>query len=197
MTKRCLTFGSSLARDIETYDQIRKYNIAGIPVIFEYACFSGKSYEYFIERPNKIDEVLSCAPDLILVIFGANSISTKIKKRQLLKNCSTFYNLLHEKIQLHCPKAEIIAHQVPLRFVYDHSHNTPDPDAFKLLRDYLNQKVRTLRTVNHILPIGGSDWTRLDHEEYFRDGVHFHCFAIEIQFELILKRLKFILSLRK
>lgn len=189
-----LIFGSSLARDIRDYDQKHQYLIAGYTVTTKYACFRGKSYEYFIDHPWEFDEVLKCKPDLIVVIFGANSISTKLEKKDLLINCRTFYELLRAKVDIYCSKALVIAHQLPLRFVYDNSHDTPDPATFKRLRDYVNQKVRTLRTVDYILPIAGSDWTRLDHEEYFRDGIHFECFAIEIQFELILKRLEFILS---
>ena len=85
----CLTFGSSIARDLMYFDQIRQYEISGTPVTFEYAPFSGKSYEYFIRRPNKIDKGLSGNPDFILVIFGANSISNKLKYKEEKKATAT------------------------------------------------------------------------------------------------------------
>ena len=107
--------------------------------------------------------------------------------------CRSFYELLKDRMQLHCPHAKIIAHQIPLRFVNDGSHDNPGPEIFKKTRDLMNHKLCKLRTVDYVLAIGGSDWTRLDHSEYFRDGVHFEDFALEIQFDLIRNKLERIL----
>ena len=176
---KCLIFGSSLARDLRYLDRQRSFIISGHRVEFTYAPFTGKSYEYFIDNPSKISQVLrSNRPNYIIVIFGGNSISTKVPTRVVLKNCQIFFELLRESVQNICPHAKVIAHQVPLRFVYNGFKDTPDPETFRKVRNYLNHKLRFLPTIDYILAIGGSDWTRLDHEQYFRDGIHFECFAI-------------------
>ena len=192
---KLLILGSSLARDLSWYYPESEYTIGGKTVKICYESFIGKSFEYFVDNPKKIDKILcSHEPQLILVIFGANSISTRVPKKKLLENCRDFYQLLKNSVLNHCPETKIIAHQVPLRFVYNGFKNTPDPETFKLIRTTLNNKIRKLKTIDYYLVIGGSDWTKLDHEEYFRDGIHFECFAIEIQFELIVKKLEFIFS---
>ena len=80
---RVLIFGSSLARDLWRFDRIRVYTIAGIEVEFIYRFFKGKSFEYFLDHPYEISNVLSCEPDFVLVILGANSITTKIEPKPL------------------------------------------------------------------------------------------------------------------
>ena len=86
---RVLVFGSSLARDLWEFDRIRLYFIAGVKVEFTYKFYKGKSYEYFIDHPDEIEKALSCQPDLVLVIFGANSITTEIHDRdQKIVACS-------------------------------------------------------------------------------------------------------------
>ena len=192
---KLLIFGSSLARDLSWYYPPGSYTIGGKTVDIVYESFPGKSFEFFIANPTKIDRVLNYhRPQLVLVIFGANSISTNLPKKNLLENSRTFYQLLKDSSLKYSPEIKIIAHQVPLRFVYNGFKNTPKPDCFKLIRTTLNNKIRKLKSIDYYLAIGGSDWTRLYHEEYFRDGIHFECFAIEIQFELIVRKLELIFS---
>ena len=189
---KLLIFGSSYCKYLSRYDKIRYHKIGKNLVKFEYEYFSGKSYEYFIDDPNKIDDVLSCKPDFVLVIFGGNSISTKRPKQQLLINCRTFYQLLNAKLKAVNPCAKIIAHQLPLRFVTNGKYDTPDPETFRNLRNAVNEKVRKLPTKDYILLTASKN--KLDNPNLYCDRVHFNEDGLKIQLNCIIAKLKFILE---
>ena len=186
-----LIFGSSLAYHLGVFDQVKTRVINGITVEFIYKSFSGKSYEHFLKNPHLIDEVLQCQPDLVLVILGTNSISTKVTKSVLLQRCGDFYRLFRQRLDLVNPEARVISHQLPLRFVYDHRHNTPKPPQYKLLRNYVNSYVNLMPEVDHMLVIGGRG--RLDDKNLFRDGIHFKDIGLQIHYNIIIGKLRHIL----
>ena len=195
---RLLIIGSSYARDIRNRYPFQSQEIAGNTVEIYYKFFPGKSYEYMLDNPNLIDSALSCVPDFIVTIFGGNSISNNTSKAYLIDKCRSFYQLLHDKVKICNPSALIIAHQIPLRFVYDNYKDTPKPQEFKKLRDQLNEKVRKLSTVHHILLIAGPN--RLDHIDCYRcernsaNRIHFTPDSIEYQFNRIISKISFLLT---
>ena len=79
---KVLIFGSSLARDLKYFDQEACKYICAIRFKFVHRYYSGKSFEFMKANPKCIEDALSCKPDFVLVIFGANSISTDVEKNQ-------------------------------------------------------------------------------------------------------------------
>ena len=129
---KILVFGSSYCRDICEVDKVHNRVFHGINVEFIHRFFPGKSFEYFLETPSRIDTVLSSNPDYILVLFGGNSISTITPKKEILDNCRDFYDILYHKAILRNPDCKIVASQVPLRFVNKRNrHHTPFPKELK------------------------------------------------------------------
>ena len=184
---KLLIFGSSLCRYLRDFDKAKNRIIAGVNVRFIYRHFSGLSFHDFIDNTPLIDDVLACKPDLVLVIFGANSIVRARPKRIILENCRDFYQILYDKLQVVNPRAKIIAHQAPLRFLYKFEHDTPLPEDFRKIRKALNERIRLLPTKHFMLNISGVN--KLDDERLFKDGIHFKRRGLEIQFNLILEKL--------
>ena len=145
-----------------------------------------------LTNPHLIDRALANHPDIVIVVFGANSISTDVHKKDVLENCRNFYELLHSKLMHQNSNAKIIATECPMRFVYDHDHNTPIPDDFRKFRKSLNSKIEGLKCKNYLLRLSGAD--RLELEKRYRDGVHFDEIGVQIFFENIIKCLQYVLD---
>ena len=190
--QKILVFGSSLASGLESYDTQRNYFLKGYSVEFLYSSHRGKSYEFFIDKPKTFDEILNCNPDYIVVIFGGNSISTEVPKSVVLKNCRIFYQQLYDRAILINPNVKIIATSLPMRYVYNYSHNTPIPDEYKKLRNYVNQRIKSLTCKHFVLNICGPN--NLDNVEYYKaDGVHFNYLGKKRFFQIILDKIEYIL----
>ena len=195
---RLLVFGSIYARDIKNRHPTNSLEIAGNNIDITYRCYPGKSYEFFLQNPHLIDAVLACVPDFVITIFGGNSITINTSKSYLVNTCKSFYQLLFDKLKIINPNALIISHQIPLRFVFNQFKDTPKPEDFKKLRDHLNEKVRKLATVHHILLIAGPN--RLDHIDCFRhernsrNRIHFTTDSIDYQYNRIVSKIEYILT---
>ena len=111
----------------------------------------------------------------------------------MLDAARDFYGLLNRKLLSVNPSAKIIASQAPLRFIRNSNrHHTPPPEEYASFRKALNKKINCIRTKHHMLVIGGPG--KLDHEKYFKDGVHFSDEGLVILFNIILSTLRYILS---
>ena len=180
---KLLILGSSHAKYLKKYDRRRVRNILGEQVFFNYQEFSGKGFEYFIDNPGEIDDVIAYKPDMVLVILGGNSISTERTKRTLLNNCRTFYQLLRDRLDILSPNTKIIASQVFLRWVYNNNYNTPKPEPYKTARNYLNNYINKLRTKDYTLLVAGK--TKLDKRKHFKDGIHLKHSGLKVQFQIL------------
>ena len=129
--KNVLIFGSSLCRDLSTLDECRVYKIRGVELEFRYRFFSGKSFDYFLENPHLLYDILSdngnTAPDIVLTIFGGNSIATNTPNTQLYAEARNFFSLLRAELNLLNPSAIIVASEIPKRYIYNHYKKTPRP----------------------------------------------------------------------
>ena len=187
-----LIFGSSFAGYLERHDTIKFRLVGHTTVEFRYHAFSGAGYARFLEDPGCLDEVLSCRPDFVLTILGANSITKGIDRTRLWRQCRSFYELLRESLDRVNPDAKIIAHQLPMRYVYNGRHRTPRPTLFKPLRDHINKKLKWCPQVDYLLLTAGKN--KLDRRGWYkRDGVHFTQAALRFQLNLILAQLHWIL----
>lgn len=187
-----LFLGSSLTKYAEEYDDEILHYIRAIKFKFEYKYYSGKSFEYMVRNPHLIDRALECNPDFIIVIFGANSISTKVQQKNVLDSCRDFYSILHEKSMNRNHNIKIIASECPMRYVYDNNHNTPVPQDFWKFRRYLNKKIGGLKSKHYTLRLSGDE--RLELKSCYSDGVHFSARGLKIFFEQTIKCLQYILD---
>lgn len=185
-----LILGSSLANKLKKFDKIKIHYIAGIRFRLIYRGFSGESYEHLLNRPVDIERALRCRPDAVLTIIGGNSIKTTVAKKVILDNCRDFHALVHRELQLVNPKALLLASQVPLRFNYNpkNKFKCPPPVEFKVARDYINKKLKTVHCIDQLLLIAGPG--RLDNPDLFYDGTHFSDEGLQIQLDLILVKLE-------
>ena len=189
-----LTLGSSLVGQLEAHDTVKHRLVGNTWVRFTYRSFSGAGYERFLHDPNILDEVLSCRPDLVYTILGANSISKRSTKEGLWRKCRRFHELLRDKLDRVNPEARIIACQLPMRYVYNGRHQTPRPKQFKVLRDHVNKKLKWCPQVDHLLLTAGKN--KLDARRYYKhDGVHFSKAALRFQLNSLVAQLHWILNL--
>ena len=195
---KLLVFGSSLARDLASFDKKRVHKVYGKQVKFIYRFFPGKSFEHFLEKRNrwKINDVLKCKPDFICVIFGGNSIKMGINWDDVLVSCRNFYQLLFDRFMSFNPRGKIIASQVILRFNRNPNNRfrCPDPDTFRSFRNLINRKLNKLRSRHHMLIVAGRN--NLDDESLFLDGTHLNVYGQEIQFHILVRTLAHVISLQ-
>ena len=189
-----LILGSSFANKLKKFDQKKIFDIAGYRVKLVYRGFSGQSYHHLLQRPWDIDNALKARPDAIITIIGGNAIRTTVPKKVILENCRDFHNLVSEKVLAINPKGILVASQVPLRFNYNPNNrfHCPLPDQFKISRDFINKKLKTVSSVDQLLIIAGPG--RLDNEKLFKDGTHFTDKGLAIQHSLILRKIERILQ---
>ena len=191
---KVLILGSSFANKLDYFDQKKSYIIAGVRVKFFYRGFSGESYQHLLNNPSEIDDALVICPDAVITIIGGNSIKTTVDKKVILDNCRDFHRLVSDKLKVINPNALLCASQVPLRFNRDPTNkfNCPPPAEFKIARDFINKKLKTVKGVDQLLLIGGPN--RLDNPDLFKsDGTHFSQFGLEVQHRLIRAKIEHIL----
>ena len=189
---KVLVFGSSQARDLYLFDDETIHYIRAIRFKFFYKFHSGKSFEYILSNPHLIDEALNCRPDFVIVIFGANSVSTEVEKKNVLDACRDFYQLLYTKLNQQNVNAKLIASECPMRYVYNLNHNTPPPPEFFKFRRSLIKKIDCLREKHYKLRLSGK--ARLESEVCYRDGVHFTPEGLQTFFSNIIGCLQYILD---
>ena len=174
-SKRVLIFGSSLCRDLSYLDERRSYLLNNNTTInLSYNFHPGKSFEFFLRNPHLLPKILACdgqTPDIVLVIFGGNSISTQVEDKVLYKYARDFYSLLRCELNNLNPNAIVIASEVPMRYVYSGFKNTPRPELFKAVRHRLNLKIRDIKSKNYLCRVESDG--RLDKKSFYRDGIHF------------------------
>ena len=198
----CL-FGSSHFKYLGRFDCKRRKNlvkiheIAGERVKFIYKHFSGKSFDYFIDRPHIINKVLETNPDYLIVLFGGNLISLDKSNKDLLLECRVFYELVADKLKTVNSSAKLIGHQVPLRFNRNKNNRfrTPPPEQYKKVRDKLYDKIKNLKCRNYMITVGGPG--KLDNEKFFFDGTHLDNEGLKIHSGIILEKISTIISLEK
>ena len=193
-----LVMGSSLVEGLEKFDKEKVHRLkCGRYVRLIYRGFSGYSFGNFTS-PQGIaltNGLLQCQPDFVLTIMGANSISTLVTVGAVTAEASQFFYMLRDMFKTINPQGQIIASQLPLRFVRDprNKHHTPSPKVFKRFRDRVNAKLCSLKTIDHILAIGGPG--RLDDERFFKkDKVHLKPRGLDFQLQLIKNKLFRILN---
>ena len=195
---KVLIMGSSLVEGLEIFDKAKVHRLkCGRYVQLIYRGFSGYSFNNF-NTPQGIaltNDLLQCHPDFVLTIMGANSISTLVTVGEVTAEASQFFYRLRNIFRTINPQGQIIASQLPLRFVRDprNRHHTPLPKAFKRFRDRVNTKLCSLKPIDHILAIGGPG--RLDDERFFKkDKVHLRPRGLDFQLQLIKNKLFRILN---
>ena len=124
---KVVLFGSSFFKYLSFHDKKRIHDVGNAKAHFYYQHFSGKSFEDFMNDANSIDRVLRSIPDIVVVHFGGNSISNTRTKRELIDNCTRFYDLLRERLNIINPNAVVIASPIISRYVYDNKFDTPPP----------------------------------------------------------------------
>ena len=193
MSVNTLIFGSSLVKYLGIFDPLHIYNIGGQSFKFTYKDYPGESFEYFLEKPERLDSVLSASPDVVIVILGGNSISTKVEPEVLYSRAKNFYRLLNEKLLRINPSAKIIASEIPLRFVKNGFKNTPPPEQFKFIRHRVNLKLRDCKYKHYLFRVEGPG--RLDcRSNYNRKGIHLSFKGLNKQLDLLLSTLQYMLD---
>ena len=189
---KVLVYGSSQARDLFLFDDESIRYIRGIRFKFIYKFHPGKSFEYFLAKPHLIDQAIKCRPDFVIVILGANSVSTEVDKRDVLNACRDFYKLLYRKLSQQNASAKLIATECPMRYVYNLNHNTPPPPEFFKFRKSLIKKIDCLREKHYKLRLTGK--ARLECETSYKDGVHFTPEGLETLLSNVIGCLQYILD---
>ena len=185
-----LIFGSSLCRDLETLDERRYYEVRGIVIHFSYKPFSGKSFEHFVDTPSNFDDIVALKPDIILSIFGGNSISSKKSDLVHYFYAKRFYAILRKKFDQINPSTIIVASEIPMRYVYNGYKNTPRPHIFRAIRHRINLKIRNSNAKQFLCRLEGDG--RLDKKSLYRDGVHLKIKGQVRHFNIILRTLDYI-----
>ena len=189
MPMQVLLFGSSFFKYLSYYDKKRVHKVGNTRAYFSYKHFTGKSFEEFMNDADAIDRVLRTVsvPDYVVVHFGGNSISNATTKRVLIDNCTRFYDLLRERLDLVNPNAIIVASPIILRYVYNNRFDTPLPARFNTLRNYVNERMRVLKTVDYMLRTTGPN--NFDNKNSLRDNVHLNYDAEKDFLEAIISKI--------
>ena len=95
---RITVFGSSHCKYLSELDLSHNINISGVQCSFKYDHYSGKSFEDFLSPwgQEEVKKVVSDGPNYVILLFGGNSINTKVSRAYVMQNCTAFFQLVHD-----------------------------------------------------------------------------------------------------
>ena len=172
---KCLVFGHSYCRDLNNLG-VKSFNTEFVGTVeFKYTYFPGACYSKFVRNTDLLLESIEYKPDIVVVILGGNDILKHVDNNEIFYHCRQFYQFLRNSL----PEAIIIASQVELRFNSElNRFNAPTAEKFKHRRNQLNRFIQRLKCKNNMLLIAGPG--RLDHECYYRDGIHLNSAGLRL-----------------
>lgn len=187
---RVLILGHSYVRDLEDYDDLIRFHGVNI----SYRSFPGRDFRDFNRRPELIEAAITGRPDIVVVIFGGNSILDSIPKACLFDQCRKFYSFLRKLLNEINPSCKIVAAQCELRFYKpDNRHCAPGPEEFRIKRNYLNSYIKRMYSKDNLLIIAGPG--RLDHQKYYRsDGIHLNDSGLRLYASILSSTLWYIIN---
>ena len=177
--------GHSFVRDLE-------HNASTIESVHNFCYFwkSGSCFDYWCNRPSKLEECIAFKPDLIYVVLGSNSIVDSIPLCETKQKAKSFYRILKRDL----PDTTIVQCEIEDRYLacFNHKGTPPHLDYHKLRRR-LNQYLCADKTINYFCSIGGPG--RLDNEHYYKsDKIHLNASGLELYWDCISSHIEFVIS---
>ena len=152
----------------------------------DYFSFPGYGFRNFLDGKHLIADLVTCAPDIVIILLGGNDIKIDVDLNIVKKDCEGFYLLLRSKL----PKSFIIASQVEHRHLdVPNRHGTPSVDLYRKLANNFNKWLARQSFKDKILLLNGAD--KLSNPIFFRsDGIHLNQKGLSLVFDLILSCLE-------
>ena len=184
-------FGHSYVRDLESLGHFSMSTSKG-KINIEYSSRPGANIDTYLKDPTILEEIADSKPDIVLAIVGGNSIVNGTTNHELCVKLREFYKILRHKL----PHALIIAAQVEQRFYKENNRfNAPQAEEFKARRRSLNTAIKRIKDKDNVLIVSGTN--RLDHEVYYRDGVHLNKAGLKNYMSIVKTTVVYALDNRK
>lgn len=179
---RIAIFGHSYVRDLQSLDQYQ-INLKNTRANLFYFSFPGACFKDFFCKEKRFKDIVSCAPNIVIVLLGGNDIKVTHDLNIVKEDCKTFFLLLKSIL----PNSKIIASQIEHRHLkYVNKHQSPKEDLYRKLANCYNRWLVRQLFKDKLLIING--FNKLSEETYFKsDGVHLNLKGLELLFDLIVK----------
>ena len=198
MERRVLLLGHSYVNYLDDFgwrDYSKDSRGEFVRLSYEFISYPGRDFKYFTSE-NLLNSVREYDPDIVVVIFGGNSITTDRTNSQNKRAAKRFYQYLRLVIN---PDCLILAVQVEKRY-YSHVnlYMCPEPEEYNkkrnILNNYLQRQLKHQRLVDHVIMLGGEVFSKELH--YRDDGVHLNQLGFDMYRRIIENGIDYAISLQ-
>ena len=171
---RVLIFGHSYVRDLlalgDWNRQVRLSTGKLVDLEFLFRYYSGKDFDYFLDKPEPFQAIKDLNPDMIVVILGGNLIVNGISNSNIKLMADNFYCHLQKFLRPDCVR---FAAQVEPRFVISgNNYGTPEAEEFERRRRQVNNFFNTILKKKNYVDYLVFALKSSDKDLYKPDGVH-------------------------
>lgn len=183
----CLTH--SYGRGLESVAP-REGNIDGRPLDLRFFYKSGKCFDYFIDWPRELHDLVDFNPSIVFVALGGNSIKDSIRVKHLAEKANILLKILKNNLS----HAKLVVVQVERRYLRaTNSFGTPPAERFRLIRNKLNKALQDSPNKDFMCCIAGAN--RLDSEKYFSsDKIHLNQLGYKCYMRLMIRTVQYVLT---
>ena len=179
----------SFGRDLESLGVDRNH-LQNRELDLRFYYKSGGCFDYFIDWPPQLHELVEFKPAIIFIALGGNSLKETVPLSKLKDNAKVFLEILRNNL----PNAKLVPVQVELRFLtVENRFGTPKYETYKVLRDRFNKILQGLKERDYFCCIAGKN--RLDDRKYYRsDLIHLNRLGLELYMRFIYRTITYISS---
>ena len=196
---KVLIYGHSYVRDLNQkcqWENCLLVNQAPVNIEYCFRYFCGKDFEFVLNKEGEFDVVAALQPDIIVVVFGGNSIVNYKSNEDIRTLIWNFYQKLRESL----PSATIIATQIEPRYCAPgNRHGAPAFEEFNrrrtVMNNYMNKTVKKAGFINNMVLLGSPEY--LNHHQYFGDGVHLKGIGLQRYQTAVVGSIKYVLATKQ
>ena len=165
-------------------------NIDGRPLDFRFFYKSGKCFEYFIDWPSELHDLVEFNPSIVFIALGGNSIKDSIRVKHLAEKANILLKILRNNLA----KAKLVVVQVERRFLKETNRfGTPPAERFRLIRNKLNKALQASPNKDFMCCIAGAN--RLDSEKYFcADKIHLNDLGYKYYVKQMVRTIQYVMT---
>ena len=159
-------------RELAWKESFTKSNGSVVHLDYQFLFYPGEDFHQFISIADRFETVSEIDPDLVVTVFGGNSITNYRSNNEIKDNAFRFFQRLRGVVR---PDCLILATQIEARHLpYGNRHDVPQFDEFNRRRqninNFMNKEIKWNGFIDHMILLGSIKF--INNPDNYRDGVH-------------------------
>ena len=137
-----------------------------------FLAYPGKDYQQCLDNSELFELIKAENPDVVVIIFGGNSIVASKTNSQINQSIKLFYTQLNSVLSEDCIR---LAVQIEAKFAFPNNpFGTPLAIEYNqrhnVINDYVNRNIKRTKLIDGIITLGGVGF--LNNENEYQDVIH-------------------------